>query len=100
MFSTCLIRTCLIRVRPRAQSGCAPTSPPPALPQGILLQARTGSRTQGMQARNIAIRRTNYVFYVELRRAGALVAARGGHPTGVAAARHRARRPFHAHDGA
>ena len=25
MFSTCLIRTCLIRVRPRAQSGCAPT---------------------------------------------------------------------------
>ena len=70
MFSTCLIRTCLIRVRPRAQSGCAPTSPPPALPQGILLQARTGSRTQGMQARNIAVRRTDYMLYVELRRTG------------------------------
>ena len=67
MFPTCLIRTCLIRVRPRAQSGCAPTSPPPALPQGILLQARTGTRTQGMQARGIAISRTDYMLYSHTR---------------------------------
>ena len=67
--STRLTRICLIRVRPRAQAGYSPTSPPPALAQGILLQARAGSRTQDVQAGGITVRRTDYMLYMKLRRA-------------------------------